>query len=102
MIRIIKGSYGMRTDKTIKPINADNGPIALSADEEERLVRLGVAVKVADAHIEREVKDEKKAGKTAGKKGKEKPEEPIGETEEEQPVGEDLPDLDASDAVVDG
>lgn len=43
MIRIIKGSYGLRKGKEVKAIVAGSDPIELSAEKEERLVRLGVA-----------------------------------------------------------
>lgn len=100
MVQIIKGSYGMCVGKTIKPVNAGDDPINLSAEEEERLVRLGVAVKV-DNHAESEAKSDRKSGKLAGKKSKEKPVESADEPEDEQLCREDLPNLDASDAVVD-
>ena len=47
MVQIIKGSYGMRVGKTIKPVSANDGPVELLKEEEERLISLGVAVKVA-------------------------------------------------------
>ena len=47
MIKIIKGSYGMRVKKSIVAVPAGSEPIELSKDKEERLVRLGVAVYVA-------------------------------------------------------
>ena len=47
MVQIIKGSYGMRVGKTIKPVSANDGPVELPKEEEERLISLGVAVKVA-------------------------------------------------------
>lgn len=43
MIRIIKGSYGMRCGASIKAVPAGSAPIELSKEKEERLVRLGVA-----------------------------------------------------------
>lgn len=43
MIKIIKGSYGMRCGSSIKAIDAGSGPIQLEKEKEERLVRLGVA-----------------------------------------------------------
>ena len=46
MIKIIKGSYGMRVKKSIVPVTADSEPIELSPEKEERLVRLEVAVYV--------------------------------------------------------
>lgn len=46
MIKIIKGSYGMRCGSSIKAIAAGSEPIQLEKEKEERLVRLGVAVYV--------------------------------------------------------
>ena len=37
MVQIIKGSYGMRVGKTIKPVSANDGPVELPKEEEERL-----------------------------------------------------------------
>ena len=48
MIKIIKGSYGMRCGSCVQPISAGSDPIVLSKDKEERLVRLGVAVYVTE------------------------------------------------------
>ena len=49
MIRIIKGSYGMRCGASIKAVPAGSAPIELSKEKEERLVRLGVAEYVGTA-----------------------------------------------------
>ena len=46
MIKIIKGSYGMRCGKSVQAVPAGSDPIELDKDKEERLVRLGVAVYV--------------------------------------------------------
>ena len=48
MIKIIKGSYGMRRGSSVQAVPAGSDPIELSKDKEERLVRLGVAVYVTD------------------------------------------------------
>ena len=48
MIKIIKGSYGMRVKKSIVAVPAGSDPIKLSKEKEERLVRLGVAVYVTE------------------------------------------------------
>lgn len=48
MIKIIKGSYGMRVKKSIVAVPAGSDPIELDKEKEERLVRLGVAVYVAE------------------------------------------------------
>lgn len=47
MIRMIRGSYGRRVGNVIRPVCVGE-TCALAAEEEERLVRLGVAVKVGD------------------------------------------------------
>lgn len=47
MIKIIKGSYGLRCGASIKAIPAGSEPIELSEEKEARLVRLGVAVYVS-------------------------------------------------------
>ena len=46
MIKIIKGSYGMRKGSSVYAVNSDSDPIELEKEKEERLVRLGVAVYV--------------------------------------------------------
>ena len=43
MIKIIKGSYGLKRGSMVVPIHAGSDPIELSKEKEERLVRLGVA-----------------------------------------------------------
>lgn len=43
MIKIIKGSYGLRKGAVVVPIFAGSDPIKLSKEQESRLVRLGVA-----------------------------------------------------------
>lgn len=48
MIKIIKGSYGMRRGASIQAVPAGSDPIELSKEKEERLVRLGVAVYVTE------------------------------------------------------
>ena len=48
MIKIIKGSYGMRVKNSIVSVPAGSDPIKLSKEKEERLVRLGVAVYVTE------------------------------------------------------
>ena len=44
MIKIIKGSYGMRVKSYVVAVTPDSDPIELGKEKEERLVRLGVAV----------------------------------------------------------
>lgn len=48
MIKIIKGSYGMRKGATVVPVLPGSDPIELSKEQEARLVRLGVAEYVTD------------------------------------------------------
>lgn len=48
MIKIIKGSYGMRCGASVQAVPAGSDPIELSKAQEERLVRLGVAVYVTE------------------------------------------------------
>ena len=117
MVQIIKGSYGMRVGKTIKPVSANDGPVELPKEEEERLISLGVAVKVAANAGDEPNNGEQKPNKPASKKGKGKgktnteeenndentegdgDETPDDGDEEETPADE-LPEFDAADAVV--
>ena len=57
MIKIIKGSYGMRVKKSIIAVPAGSDPIELSKEKEERLVRIGVAVYVDDQENKNELTD---------------------------------------------
>lgn len=54
MIKIIKGSYGLRRGMVIEAIHAGskNDTIEIGKDKEERLVRLGVAVYVGNTDDE--------------------------------------------------
>ena len=49
MIKIMKGSYGMRVKQSVVAVPAGSDPIELSKEQEERLVRLGVAAYVGSA-----------------------------------------------------
>lgn len=49
MIKIIKGSYGMKVKGLVVPVTEKDGPITLDEAKEERLVRLGVAEYVAES-----------------------------------------------------
>lgn len=117
MVQIIKGSYGMRVGKTIKPISANDGPVDLPKEEEERLISLGVAVKVAANAEDEPNSGGQKPNKPASKKGKgkgktdieeenndETPEDNGDETpedgDEEETPADELPEFDAADAVV--
>lgn len=46
MIRIIKGSYGLEADGTVKAMGPGSEPFSLSEERESELVALGVAEKV--------------------------------------------------------
>lgn len=58
MIKIIKGSYGMRVKNSIIAVPAGSDPIELSKEKEERLVRIGVAVYVDDQENKNELSDD--------------------------------------------
>ncbi len=58
MIKIINGTYGMRIGKQVKPINSSHPPISLSAEEETRLVNLGIAIKVEQTDTEKPTVEE--------------------------------------------
>ena len=45
MVKIIKGTYGHKVGKVIKPVNAGE-TVELTAEQEARLIKLGVAEKV--------------------------------------------------------
>lgn len=46
MIKIIKGTYGQRVGSRIIPKTEADGPFEVTPEQEERLIRLGVAVRV--------------------------------------------------------
>lgn len=110
MVQIIKGSYGMRVGNTIKPVSANDGPVELPKEEEERLISLGVAVKVAANAEDEPNTEEQKPNKPASKKGKGKgktnteeennDETPEDNGDEEETLADELPEFDAADAVV--
>lgn len=41
MVQIIKGSYGMRVGKTIKPVSANDGPVELPKDRNRTVSLIG-------------------------------------------------------------
>ena len=51
MVKIIKGSYGMRRGNTIEAVGAGT-TISIEKEQEERLVRIGVAVYVGNTDDE--------------------------------------------------
>lgn len=85
MIKIVKGSYGLRVGTTIKPINAGDAPIEIEKDQEARLVKLGVAVYVGA--------EQESTPVTKGQKGKK------GSVKESPEQDEELPELSAEDPV---
>lgn len=46
MIKIINGVYGRKVGNRVVPVTAKDGPIELTPEQEERLVKKGVAVYV--------------------------------------------------------
>lgn len=113
MIKIIKGSYGMRVGEVIKPVKAGQC-CELSAAEEARLVRIGVAEAVEVVKAEPEAKDpeEREAAKPndksapkAAAKSKAKPApraaaKPKASAEQAESEAGPLPDMQGADAVV--
>lgn len=96
MVQIIKGSYGMRVGKTIKPVSANDGPVELPKEEEERLISLGVAVKVAANSEDKSNTEEENNDETLGDDGDATPDD----RDEEETPADELPEFDAADAVV--
>lgn len=51
MIQMIAGVYGRKMpDGTVKAMDKNSGPFYASAEQEERLIRLGLAVRVDDVY----------------------------------------------------
>lgn len=48
MIKMLRGTFGLPINGTVKPITSKDGPFQASPEQEERLVRLGLAVRVDD------------------------------------------------------
>lgn len=46
MIKMVRGVFGLPVNGIVKAMDKDSGPFKASAEQEERLVRLGLAVKV--------------------------------------------------------
>lgn len=54
MIQMIAGVYGRKMpDGSVKPMDKNSGPFEVSAEKEERLIRLGLAVRVD--HVDTEM-----------------------------------------------
>ena len=88
MIKIIKGSYGMRIGGVIKPVKAGQC-CELAKEEEERLVRIGVAEFVEVVDAEPKTKEPERAA------AKPKASAELAESE-----AGPLPDMQGADAVV--
>lgn len=103
MIRIIKGSYGLRVGKTVRPVKEGDAPIELEKEQEARLVRLGVAEYVETAVDEVPAGKGIKGKKPSSQKGRAVKEEaetavPEGDASD---GGEEPPELSAEDPVDD-
>lgn len=111
MIKIIKGVFGLRDNKIIRPIRAGDSPIELDSAAEERLVKLGVAEYVNVPLKEEPAAEEPaapvpKASVKTGKKAKTQQTKEPAEPAAEEPAGDitdeaEAPDLSAADMVVD-
>lgn len=49
MIKMIKGTYGLKTNKGVEAMTKHSTPFSLPEKREEELIRAGVAVKVESA-----------------------------------------------------
>lgn len=49
MIKMIKGTYGLKTNKGVEAMTKHSAPFSLSEKREEELIQAGVAVKVESA-----------------------------------------------------
>ena len=85
MIKIVKGVYGLRVGKTVRPVTESTGAIEIGKDQEARLVKLGVAVDVET--------EQDGAHAAKGQKGKK------GSVKEPFKQDEALPELSAEDPV---
>lgn len=48
MIEMIRGVFGLPVNGIVKPMDKNSGPFEAGAEQEARLIRLGLAVKVED------------------------------------------------------
>lgn len=79
MIKIIKGTYGLKVDGNIKPMKPGSEPFSLSKERESELVSLGVAeyVEVETTEVETPAEAEETAEEsTADEKPVERQEKP--------------------------
>lgn len=51
MVKITKGTYGHKVGRIVKPVYAGE-TVELTPEQEERLIRIGVAVKVTETQAE--------------------------------------------------
>lgn len=51
MIKMKAGTFGLPVDGVIKPMTKDSGPFKASAEQEARLVKLGLAVYVGEPEL---------------------------------------------------
>ena len=70
MIRMIRGVFGLPVNGIVKPMDKNSGAFHAGAEQEERLIRLGLAVKV-------EVEGEETAPTTEDVTTEETTEEPV-------------------------
>lgn len=49
MIKMVRGVFGLPVNGIVKAMDKNSGPFEASVEQEERLVRLGLAVKVEDS-----------------------------------------------------
>ena len=85
MIKIVRGVYGfMDENGIVRPKTAADAPFELKPEQEERLVRLGVAEYVGNTEAEQPHEDEQQ--------GTEAEQDPIGfdETPDDEPALSDL------------
>lgn len=68
MVKIIKGTYGHKVGKVIKPVNAGE-TVELSAEQEARLIKLGVAEKVEAAPTGKHENEEINQNPAGGQSG---------------------------------
>lgn len=103
MIKIVKGSYGLRVGKTVKPVTVGDAPIELEKEQEARLVRLGIAEYVDGTTGETAADKGVEGGKSSAHKGKaikKGAEDEISDVEAPDD-GEAPPELNAEDPVDD-
>ena len=100
MIKIIKGSYGMRVGEVIKPVKAGQC-CELTEAEEARLVRIGVAETVEGVKADTKPKEQgKAAAKPKAKTAAGAAAKTRAPAEQAESEAGPLPDMQGADAVV--